>query len=548
MVKKNIGENKNIPGKVKLTDKIVKTVLNTIKEYNMLSNRDIILISISGGADSTFLTHVMNSIKNNLDLKLYAFHLDHMTRNGQSAKDSVFVEILCNELGINLVRKKIDVKKWCSSEKLSFQEGARILRQRFLNEIAEKYGINKIVLGHNADDNVETFFMHLFRGTGLKGLSGIKPVDINGKMIRPLIETFKKDILKYLDDKNIPYCIDSTNMQNLYSRNKIRNILLPLIREKFSVSVDSNISGLINILREENEFISSFSSEIFNRISIIEKNIYCDSKSIGKTGGPYLVNLQIAELARLTVAVRKRIIIESIEKIKGCFEDIKKVNIDSILKYCKLGGERKEIELSGRIGFVKESDNFYFFNINKIKKLLAKGSISEEQFIKEHSYLPVEKILKNQNKKNFQNAIKFLDADNLLLKTNPVFANASGRIIKKFGIRIESEIIKSNLKNLDFKSISSMDAYLDFDKIKFPVKVKSWETGRGEYFYPFGLNKEKKIHDFFIDKKIPLSLRKTIPIFADRKKIIWVGKYRIDERAKIDSSTKKVLHIKIIDI
>ncbi|MCL4378041.1 MAG: tRNA lysidine(34) synthetase TilS [Actinobacteria bacterium] len=548
MVKKDIRENKNIPGKVKLTDKIVKAVLNTIEEYNMLNKKDIVLISISGGPDSTFLTYVMNSIKNNLDLRLYAFHLDHMTRKGQSTKDSIFVEKLCNELGISLVRKKIDVKKWCCKEKLSFQEGARILRQRFLNEIAEKYSINKIALGHNADDNIETFFMHFLRGAGLKGLSGIKPVDINGKFIRPLIETFKKDILKYLNDKNITYCIDTTNMQNLYSRNKIRNILLPLIREKFSVSIDFNILRLVNILREENEFISSFSSEIFNRIAVIEKNIACDSKSNEKTEQPYLVILQVTELIKLAVAVRKRIIIESIEKIKGCFEDIKKINIDSILKYCKLGGERKEIELAGRIGFVKEADNFYFFNINKINKLLTKDGISKEQFIKKHSYLPIEKILRNQNKKSFQNIIKFLDADNLLLKTNPVFTGVSDKIIKKFGIRIESEIIKGNLNDLDFKSMSLMDAYLDFDKIKFPVKVKSWDKDKGEYFYPFGLNKEKKIHDFFIDNKIPLSLRKTIPIFADRKKIIWVGKYRIDERVKIDSSTKKVLHIKIIDI
>jgi tRNA(Ile)-lysidine synthase len=548
MVKKDIGENNNIPGKVKIKDKIVKAVLNTIQVYDMLSNKDTILISISGGPDSTFLTHVMNSIRNNLDLKLYAFHLDHMTRNGQSAKDSAFVETLCRKLEIKLIRKKIDVKKWCGIENFSFQEGARILRQQFLKEIAEKYGINKIVLGHNADDNIETFFMHLFRGTGLKGLSGIKPVDINSKFIRPLIETFKKDILKYLEDKKIPYCIDSTNMQNLYSRNKVRNILLPLIREKFSISIDSNISGLINILREENEFISSFSSEIFNRIAVIEKNITCESKPIAKTEGPYLVMIQVTELAKLAVAVRKRIIIESIEKIKGCSEDIKRINIENILEYCKLGGERKEIELSCRIGFVKEAGNFYFFNINKINKLMAKGIINKEQFIKEHSYIPVGKILKNQNKKNFRNSIKFLDADNLLLKTNRVFSNVSDRIIKKFGIRIESEILKNNLKNLDFKNISSQDAYLDFDKIKFPVKVKSWEKGRGEYFYPFGLNKEKKIHDFFIDKKIPISIRKTIPIFADRKKIIWVGKYRIDERVKVDSSTKKVLHIKIIDI
>jgi len=487
----------------------------------MLKKGDSVLISISGGPDSTFLAYVINSIKDDFNLKLYGFHLDHLTRNGQSTKDSVFVEELCERLGVKLIKEKVDVRRWCTEKKLSFQQGARILRLKLLLENAEKYKTDKIALGHNADDNLETFFMHLIRGAGLKGLSGIKPV--SGRFIRPLINTSRKDILKYLDDKSISYCIDKTNVQNIYFRNRIRNILLPFLRKNFSTAIDRNLFKSIEILREENEFISKFSEETFGKIANIEKKIIKTKKT---KEAPYLISIPIEKLIQLPAAVRRRIIISGIEKIKGNSEDIRKINIEDILSNCSIGGKRKEIKLTEAIVFVKEGRYFYIYNFNELKKILNLDEVSKEKLCKKYRFLfenPEEKF-----------AIEL--------------AVGSKEIFKNLGFELYSEIIEGNIKALNYKSASNTEAYIDYNKIKFPVIIKRWSKGEGDRFFPLGMNEEKKIHDFFIDNKVPKSLRQSIPIFFDREKIIWVGKYRIDERVKIDSSTRKVLHIKIIDI
>ena len=180
-------------------NKTIINVLKTIESFNMIEDGDKVLVSISGGPDSTFLTHLLHLMRPVLNLTLYGFCLDHMTRGGESAQDALFVQELYSKLDIELFKQKVDAKKWCRSNKLSFQEGARKIRLERLMEISEKKDIEKVAVGHNADDNIETFFMHLIRGAGAKGLSGIKPV--SGKIIRPLINTFRDDIITYLDGK-----------------------------------------------------------------------------------------------------------------------------------------------------------------------------------------------------------------------------------------------------------------------------------------------------------------------------------------------------------
>jgi tRNA(Ile)-lysidine synthase len=512
MTVKKTGISKVISYKTASPDKTIKKVLNTVEDFNMLKRGESVLISISGGPDSTFLVYVINSIKDDFNLKLYGFNLDHLTRNGQSTKDSIFVEELCERLGVKLIKEKIDVRKWCTEKKLSFQQGARILRLKLLLETAEKYNIDKIALGHNADDNLETFFMHMIRGAGLKGLSGIKPV--SGKFIRPLINTFRKEILKYLIDNDISFCIDKTNEQNIYFRNRIRNVLLPFMRENFSTSIDKNLLKSIEILREENEFVSKFSEETFDKIANIEKKI------------PYLISIPIEKLIQLSLAVRRRIIIIGIEKIKGSPKDIRKVNIEDILSNCFIGGERKEIKLTEAIVFVKEGRYFYIYNFNEFKKILNLDEVSKEKLCKKYRFL-------------FENPEEKFEME---------LTVGSKEIFKNLEIELHSEIIEGNIKALNYKRAGNTEAYVDYDKIKFPVLISCWNKSKGDRFFPLGMNEEKKIHDFFIDNKVPKSLRQSIPLFFDREKIIWIGKYRIDERVKIDSSTRKVLHIKIIDI
>ena len=524
-----------------MKDNLLNKVLSTISRFSMLQKGDSVLISVSGGPDSVFLADALNQLKALYGLKLYCFHLDHKTRNGQSSQDAAFVRDFCGSIGLKLFSEEIDVKEWCRQNRLSFQDGARRLRLDLLNETAEKNRIKRISTGHTADDNAETFLMHLLRGSGLRGLSGIRPV--NGPFIRPLLEIFHTDILEYLAENKIPYCSDRTNMENIYSRNKIRNVLIPFVNNNFSKNFVKNLSGTIDIIRQEDAFIGDYARECLKKISEMSAET---------------IKIPLIKLRAYPEPVIKRIIISAIELVNGDFTDIRRENLTDITKLCFSGSERKELFLRGGARVIRESENLYF---HKTFAEDAQTAVIEE--IADFEIL-------NNNIADFKPVI---DKKTVVVPKKSVFVpkktvkaindkiaekvDSPGQDIEiEIGSKQELEIagvkylIEAFLGGSDFlkdKNIKSSEAYLDFEKIRFPVKVDYWHK-TGERFMPLGLKDFKKIQDYFTDMKIQYGKRPQVPLFYDREKIIWVGNYRIDERAKIDGQTKKIFHIKIIDI
>ena len=485
-------------------DKIIIKALKTIESSIMMKNGDRILISISGGPDSTFLTHLLYLMRPVLNLTLFGFCLDHMTRNGESTKDALFVEKLCRELDIELFRQKIDAQKWCRENKLSFQEGARKLRMEKLLEISKENNIERIATGHNADDNIETFLMHLVRGAGARGLSGIKPV--RGKFIRPLIDIFRKDIIAYLDNKKISYCVDRTNIENIYLRNRVRNILIPFISKHFLESFKSNVLRSIKILKDEDEFLREYSVVKLAEMASMERS----------ENGKYaaLIKIPVLKIKGEARAVQRRIVLAAIEMTKGTMENIRFNNIDDILGICSSGGESKVIQPEEKIRVFKIGSYIYFANVDYIRILPDEF----RQFLKSNG-----KIDAGKSGKEIKVGTKIK--------------------LKDFNLELSSELLKISKEKIKFNEVKNTEAFLDYTKIKPPIKVRIWK--RGDKFYPLGMQKEKKLQDFFIDSKIPIHLRKLVPVFIDREKIIWVGRHRIDDRVRITEDTKEVLHLKL---
>jgi len=492
-------------------DKIIIKALKTIESSSMIKSGDRILISISGGPDSTFLTHLLYLMRPVLNLTLFGFCLDHMTRNGESTKDALFVEKLCRELDIELFRQKIDAQKWCRENKLSFQEGARKLRMEKLLEISKENNIGKIATGHNADDNIETFLMHLVRGAGARGLSGIKP--ISGKFIRPLIDIFRKDIIAYLDNKKISYCVDRTNIENIYFRNRVRNTLIPFISNHFLKSFKSNVLRSINILKDEDEFLREYSVAKLAEIASIEKS------ETGKYAA--LIKIPVLKIKEEARAVQRRIVLAAIEMTNGTLENIRFNNIDDILGICSSGGESKVIQPEERIRVFKIGSYIYFMNVDYIRLLPDEF----RQFLKSIGKVEAEKRGKEAEKSGKE------------IKVGTKIK------LKDFNLELSSELLKIGNDKIKFNEVKNSEAFLDYAKIKPPIKARIWK--KGDKFYPLGMQKEKKLQDFFINSKIPIHLRKLVPVFIDREKIIWVGRHRIDNRVRITEDTKEVLHLKL---
>lgn len=226
----------------------------TIKKYNLIQPEDKILVGVSGGPDSLTLLLGLFNLKSELRITLHIAHLDHGLRK-DSESDAIFVRDWAKRLNIPLSIKKINPK--LLEKKGSLEELCRDARLDFFIKIAKTVKADKIALGHNLQDQAETVLMRLLRGTGLSGLSGISLMrKIRGWIfIRPLLETSREKIDKYLKRRQIKPRIDSTNREDLFFRNKIRHNLIPLLKSKYNQNIVEVLANLAESVSYDYEYL-----------------------------------------------------------------------------------------------------------------------------------------------------------------------------------------------------------------------------------------------------------------------------------------------------
>lgn len=286
-----------------------KKALSAIKVFKMLERGDKVLVALSGGPDSVALLHFLKKHYKNIS----AAHLNHCIRKKDAILDERFVKELCSAWKIPLYVKRADINKLSKKNKISLEEAGRNERYRFFESLAAKKCFNKIALAHNADDNVETFFMRLLRGTGLKGLCGIPPK--RGGIIRPLIDVWKKEIICYCKANHIEYRTDDTNFVPKFTRNRIRNMMIPEL-EKKDPRIKSRVLGCIRGFCRDYELLSEYLENIAKKIlKDNDHGVLIDRKS----------------LESLPKGIKGHVIRKAVEKIKGDLVNIGSSHIDNIL-------------------------------------------------------------------------------------------------------------------------------------------------------------------------------------------------------------------------
>ncbi|MBU4227885.1 tRNA lysidine(34) synthetase TilS [bacterium] len=467
-------------------------VLQTVKKFDMLSFNDRILIGISGGPDSVTLLSILLSFKKRYNLSFFIAHLDHMLRGKESDEDVNFVKNLAQGLGLPCEIKSCNLTKITRKEHLTLEEAARKYRYKFFLETARKFKTNKIALGHNADDQVETVLMRFLRGSGLEGLMGIPPV--RGKIIRPLIECSRTEIEKYCEENKIGYRVDSSNKEVVYFRNKIRLELLPLLSKNYNKNIKDIMLRFRSIISEVSAYLNQETELFF--------------KEVARRESPEMVIIDLKKFTSLPLALKRRIIRKSIEVVKGNLYSISFRHNNEILKLTEYQLGEKDIYLPDNLMAKKIYD----------KIMIYKRRISKDQ--PEQIPTPWEYDILIPGKTE----------------------------IKSLGIKVEIKIldsadIKSFLYFTRKKSKGKFLEFIDYNKVKLPLKLRNRRSG--DRFYPLKMEGLKKIKDFFIDNKIPKGYRDLIPILVDSEdQIIWVMGMRLDDRVKINSDTKKVLRIK----
>ena len=301
--------------KAERVPKIFETVRKTITSHQLLEKRDKVLIAHSGGADSTALLFVMQGLQREYQLELFVGHFNHRLRPNASA-DEEFVRGMAKECGLPLFVASEDVRFFAEEQRLNLEEAARKMRYDFLKRTAEKIGGAKIATGHTMNDQAETFFLRLLRGSGLQGLGSIFPV-VDGKIIRPLLLVERKEIENFLNKRGVAFRIDESNLERKLTRNKIRLDLIPYLQKDFEPNIIPQISKIVSILQDEESLMAKLAGKEAGRL-------------VFKDGERIFLNIEAA--SSLPVGLARRIVRIFISKIKGDLREISFKDVEALLR------------------------------------------------------------------------------------------------------------------------------------------------------------------------------------------------------------------------
>jgi tRNA(Ile)-lysidine synthase len=457
---------------------LLEKVKETLNKYSMLSEGDCVLIGLSGGPDSVCLAVILDKLKKDFNLSLYAVYIDHGLRPDEVEKEKTFCREFCGRLGINLFCESVDVGNYSKQKGLNKQEGARDLRYEVDEEIAGRINAARVALGHNADDQAETLLMMLLRGSGRKGLSGIPPV--RKKIIRPLIEIEKKDIEEFLfqnvraiHESPLPFMVDSSNLKKDYFRNWLRLTVMSELKKR-NPSLIHNICRTMDILREEDDYLEIVVTKTLMRL-ISRKS-------------DDAIELFLLPLSAVEKPILRRVLRRALDATDG-LRGISLAHIEDIISLIKTGKSGDRVYLPRDIRVIRDYSVLRITSLSPVK--IGEGEIAPPGEI----------------------------------------------VFREAGIKIKALFEEKGYGQGDDKYTVLLDA----GNMVFPLKVRHRE--KGDFFYPHGFGKKKKLQDYFVDEKVPRDERDSVPILVSGNDIVWVAGYRADERFKITNKTEKFLRI-----
>ncbi len=456
-------------------------------QYDMLAAGDSVMAAISGGADSVCLLSVLQKLAPARGWQVRALHMHHGIRGEEADRDEDFVRKLCKDLGIPLTVIHENVPLYAKEQRLSEEEAGRILRYEALEKTAVQWeeeskkpaGTVKIAVAHHQDDNAETILHHLLRGSGFRGLSGIPPV--KGRRIRPLLCVRRDEIRDYLRENGYAWCEDSTNTDSGYTRNRIRQELIPLMTEKVNRRAVENILHTGELIAQADEYLEQEAGWIFGMSGRVEDgraavalDVFCGQKPIMRS---YILRLMLDQAA----PGQKDLTGKHYEALDR-------------LAYGRPGGH---LDLPGRLMAGRDY------------RELGMGPVAENG----HIDLPGE----------------IAGVGELSVVWDPSEENgeAGGLVFTTFSRQNEWEIPKNQYTK-----------WFDYDKIKGMLSVRTRRSG--DYITLAGGGR-KSVSRYMIDEKIPRDERDQIRLLAEGSHILWVIGFRISEYYKVTEETTRIL-------
>jgi tRNA(Ile)-lysidine synthase len=446
-----------------------------IRQKRLIGYRDRVMVGFSGGPDSTGLLLALIHLRSKYKLKLLAVHINYHLRGDDNARELVFIKEFCFSHNISLLIKDYEP----GAEKLN-EVNLREFRRNLFSSLMEIYRFNVIALGHNQSDQAETILFRLLRGSVLTGLAGIRPR--SGYTIHPLLPFSRDEITDFLVSEGVCWCEDRSNQENIFTRNKLRNIAFPWIASNINPQAVAKISEAAPFLLQADEILKTTALKKMRQITV--------------DNNEQKYHLKIEGLLRIRPLLRFYIYRHIFGELSGSEQDFYQVHFELIEKSLFTQGNRS-IQLPDNVCLLKEYDYLKF--------------LSAEKYDREE-----------------------VEAEREIPSLRNLFTYS--------GWRISMKKIKKLPEDRE-TFLSSDTAYIDYEKLKWPLVVRHRHPG--DRFMPFGMSHHKKLKDFFIDHKIPAHERADTLIFTDQDKIIWIAGHRLDQRVAVNEETGSILMLKI---
>lgn len=463
----------------------------TIKENNLISPGDTLIVGASGGPDSQFLIYTLYELKKSLSFDIVLAHLNHLHRKEGAFEDEDLVRETGKKLNLPVFCRRMSMDEYAKSHKLSPEEAGRVLRYDFFDSLCENYPSPKIAVAHNRNDQAETVLMRIIRGTGLEGLAAMTYRD--GRLIRPILDFKKSEIISYLEAEEIPYHIDETNLETDYTRNKIRLEVLPLL-EDLNPKIIESLTSLADISRESLEILSGLDERLYKDLLVEE--------------GEEEISFSRPCFDKLSNGEKARFFRFAIKKLKGDLKDLSRENIDLFLSADKLA-TGKSLE-KGKLRLFKDYQVYR----------LSYGKTFEKESAREVVLNPGENLTFNSYK----------------IQTEVLSREEFLKIDKKDCFYFDLDKLTLPLK---VRSRRAGDFFTPYGMGRTPYGI-----GRT----PYRMGKKKKLKDFFIDEKISREKRDKIPLFFSGDKLILVGNLRRADFANFTGESQKILIIKVEEV
>ena len=275
------------------------------------------LFGVSGGPDSICMLDILNKLKRELNFNIYVAHINHMIRD-EAITEEEYVKEYCKKNDIECFVKRENVLEIAKLSKIGTEEAGRFVRYKFFDEVALKVNANKIATAHNLNDKIETVIMNILRGSSISGLKGIEIK--REKNIRPLIECERHEIEEYCKEKKLNPKYDKSNSENIYTRNKIRNVAIPYIKEEFNPNIINTINRLSKEAEETEKYLNEIVEKTYNEI-LLEKR-------------ENQIVLDLKKFNDIDLVIKKRVVLYTINSLFGNTCNIEKIHIEDIIKLC----------------------------------------------------------------------------------------------------------------------------------------------------------------------------------------------------------------------